>query len=372
MKIINTELNHKEIWLNSLIATGSGFFVTLIISVIFGLVGRYSNDNVFLSIKSFLAFISPFVVGIAIGIKQKMSILETIGIGIVGFLVSNSTVKPNYDLKTNNISYIVEKIGIHLNFSIIGDVATAWIASVLLVYLYKTFPIKTSFDIIIIPLVAIIMSLFLILWLAYVTNLFLVWLKFLIHISINSNSILRISLSPIVGFVMGLTLTLPISSASIAYSIHLNYQGASIALAATCGQMITFGTMVLLNTKKIGTTIATSFGTTMVHMQNYTKNWKILIFPCVSSAMCGFLASLLSINFDLENTNNFVLGGMGTSVLYGPIFTFIELGLQNYIVWIYVILIQFTLPIIIGVVAHFVNKKIILYKKGELNLWNNI
>lgn len=373
MKFISfNKLSHKEIWFNSLVATGIGFFATLIVGTIFGMIGSYSKDNVFISIKIFLAFISPFAVGIAIGIKQKMTILEIIAIGIVAFIVSNSSVKPQYLVESNSIKYTVDSINLNINTKIIGDVISAWIGAVISVYLFSIIKIDNSFSIVIIPIIGILLGMLNALWLTYISNLFLVWISKILYLSINTSKTWRIILSPFIATIMGIALTLPISSASIAYSIQLDSYSASIALAGTSAQMIAFGFIVLLNTKNVSSSISTGLGTTMIQMNNYMKNWKILIIPCVASAICGFIASFMPLEFNLFASGNFIIGGMGTSILYGPLFTMLEFGWNNYIAWIHVILLQILLPIIIAFAFYPLMIKLEWIKPKELTLWKNI
>ncbi|WP_027333965.1 PTS sugar transporter subunit IIC [Mycoplasma elephantis] len=367
-----SKLNHKTIWFDSLIGTGLGFFATLIIGGLFGMVGSYSSENIFVSIKIFLSFISPLAIGLAISIKNKRSILETIAISLSAFIVSNSSVKPVFDVVNNNIIYEVSTININTNIKIVGDAVSAWLASVIIIYFFNIVHIDNSFSILVLPLIGVALGIVNALWLTYICNLILIWIEWLIVNSVNSNNVLRIILSPIVGLIMGLALTLPISSASIAYSIHLNSYGASIAVAATTAQMISYGFIVLLSTKNISYYISTSFGTTMTHMNNYVKNWKLLILPCFASMICGFLASLLPCEFNLEKNQNYVLGGMGSAVLYGPIFTIIELGYSEIWSWIHVLCLQFILPMLLATGFHFLNKKLCWYQNEELKLWKNI
>ncbi|UUD36936.1 Predicted membrane protein, putative toxin regulator [Mycoplasmopsis californica] len=296
------EINHKNLWFDSLTGTGIGFFATLIVGGLFGMIGTYSDDNLFLSIKKFLAYISPLAIGIAIGIKSKKTILETLAIGIAAFIVANSTIKPFFDLANNTIVYQVKTININLNMNVIGDAVSAWLSAVFILYFLTMINIENSFSIIILPIVGVALGIINALWLTYLCNLLLVWIEWIINNSVNSSYGLRIALSPLVSLIMGLALTLPISSASIAYSIHLDSYGASIAVAATSAQMIAYGFIVLLATRNMSYYISTSFGTTMTHINNYTKNWKLLILPCVASIISGFIASFMPCDFDLEPT----------------------------------------------------------------------
>ena len=63
------KIDHKKLWIDSMIGMTIGFMATLIIAQIFAIIGIYSKDNVFIDIKKGLTYITPFAIGVAVGAK---------------------------------------------------------------------------------------------------------------------------------------------------------------------------------------------------------------------------------------------------------------------------------------------------------------
>lgn len=131
---------------------------------------------------------------------------------------------------------------------------------------------------------------------------------------------------------MGLALSLPTSSAAIAFALKLQGSAAIAAMAGTAAQMISFGVLTFWATRSVSKTIAVSFGTSMLHMSNYAKKPMILLIPTISSALCALIATIIftnKVSYPLVNNEGSVTTGMGTCVLYGPIFTLQENSWEN-------------------------------------------
>ena len=117
-----------------------------------------------------------------------------------------------------------------------------------------------------------------------------------------------------VSVVMGICLTLPISSAAICASLGLIGLGGGAATAGCCAQMIGFAVMSFKENGFSGL-IAQGLGTSMLQMGNIIKNPRIWIPPILTSAITGPVATCI---FKMENSVA-VASGMGTCGLVGPI-----------------------------------------------------
>ncbi len=118
-----------------------------------------------------------------------------------------------------------------------------------------------------------------------------------------------------VSVLVGIALTLPISSAAICASFGLVGLAGGAAVAGCCAQMIGFAVMSFRE-NRWGGLVAQGLGTSMLQMPNIVKNWKIWIPPTLASAITGPLATCL---FRLEMNGAPVNSGMGTCGLCGQI-----------------------------------------------------
>lgn len=118
----------------------------------------------------------------------------------------------------------------------------------------------------------------------------------------------------LVSVVVGICLTLPISSAAICASLGLIGLGGGAATAGCCAQMIGFAVMSF-KANGVSGLIAQGLGTSMLQMGNIMKNPRIWIPPILTSAITGPIATCI---FKMENPVA-VASGMGTCGLVGPI-----------------------------------------------------
>lgn len=119
----------------------------------------------------------------------------------------------------------------------------------------------------------------------------------------------------IVSVVVGVALTLPISSAAICAALSLTSLAGGAAVAGCCAQMVGFAVMSFRE-NRWGGLVSQGLGTSMLQMPNIVKNPRIWIPPTLASAITGPLATCL---FHLEMNGAPINSGMGTCGLCGPI-----------------------------------------------------
>ena len=117
----------------------------------------------------------------------------------------------------------------------------------------------------------------------------------------------------IISVVMGLLLTLPVSSAAIGIILGLSGIAAGAATAGCCAQMVGFA-VISLKDNGLNGLVAQGLGTSMLQIPNIVKNPRIWIPPTLASAITGPLATVV---FQLKNLP--AGSGMGTSGLVGPL-----------------------------------------------------
>ena len=118
-----------------------------------------------------------------------------------------------------------------------------------------------------------------------------------------------------VSVLVGIALTLPISSAAICHVLGLTGLAGGAALAGCCAQMVGFAVMSFRE-NKWGGLVSQGLGTSMLQMPNIVKNPRVWIAPIVTSAVTGPVATCL---FHLEMNGAPINSGMGTCGLCGPI-----------------------------------------------------
>ena len=177
----------------------------------------------------------------------------------------------------------------------------------------------------------------------------------------------------LVSVLMGIALTLPISSAAICISLGLVGLAGGAAVAGCCAQMVGFAVMSFRE-NRWGGLVAQGLGTSMLQMPNIIKNPRTWIPPTLASAITGPLATCV---FKLQMNGTPVNSGMGTCGLCGPIgvwdgwVTDVSLGVKEAITamdWIGLVLICFVLPAILSLVFCEILRKIRWIRPGDLKL----
>ena len=177
----------------------------------------------------------------------------------------------------------------------------------------------------------------------------------------------------IVSVIVGIALTLPISSAAICAALGLTGLAGGAAVAGCCAQMVGFA-VLSFRENKWGGFFAQGIGTSMLQMGNIVKNPKIWIPAILTSAITGPLATCL---FKLEMNGAAVSSGMGTCGLVGQIGVYtgwiadIAAGVKAGITamdWIGLVLICFILPGILTWLFGLFFRKIGWIRENDLKL----
>ena len=177
----------------------------------------------------------------------------------------------------------------------------------------------------------------------------------------------------IVSVVVGIALTLPISSAAICAALSLTGLAGGAAVAGCCAQMVGFAVMSYKE-NKIGGLLAQGIGTSMLQMGNIVKKPVVWLPPIIASAITGPIATCL---FKLKMNGAAVSSGMGTCGLVGQIGVYtgwlndIAEGTKSAITgmdWIGLLMISFILPAVITYIVGEIFRKKGIIKDGDLKL----
>ena len=121
----------------------------------------------------------------------------------------------------------------------------------------------------------------------------------------------------LVSVVVGIALTLPISSAAICAALGLTGLAGGAAVAGCCAQMVGFAVMSFRE-NRWGGLVSQGLGTSMLQMGNIVKNPRIWIPPILTSAITGPIATCL-FHLQMNDPSGGVASGMGTCGMVGPI-----------------------------------------------------
>ena len=180
---------------------------------------------------------------------------------------------------------------------------------------------------------------------------FMMWLGSLINWGTEQQPLL---MGVVVSVLMGMILTLPISSADLGVILNLSGLAAGAATVGCCCNMIGFA-VASYRENKIGGLLAQGIGTSMLQVPNIVRHPQIWIPAIVSSAVLGPVGTVV-----LHMTNNATGSGMGTAGLVGPLMTWqvMTQSEAGTIVLFKIILIQFLLPAVVTLlVSEFMRKK---------------
>lgn len=177
----------------------------------------------------------------------------------------------------------------------------------------------------------------------------------------------------LVAVIVGMALTLPISSAAICAALSLTGLAGGAAVAGCCAQMVGFAVMSFRE-NRWGGIVSQGIGTSMLQMGNIVKNPLIWIPPTLTAAITGPIATCL---FHLEMNGAPVSSGMGTCGFVGQIGVYsgwvadVASGAKAGITgmdWAGLFLICFVLPAILAPIFCNIMRRAGMIKEGDLTL----
>ena len=232
-----------------------------------------------------------------------------------------------------------------------GEPLGAFVAAYVAIELGVLISGKTKLDIILTPLACIGVGSAVGLFVGPPISAFMAWLGSLINWGTEQQPFL---MGVVVSVLMGMILTLPISSAALGVILNLSGLAAGAATVGCCCNMIGFAVASWRENKFSGF-LAQGIGTSMLQVPNIVRHPQIWIPPILSSAILGPVSTML-----FQMTNNATGSGMGTAGLVGPIMTWqvmtqTEAGT---IVLFKIMIIQFILPAVITLlISEFMRKR---------------
>lgn len=287
----------KEIFIDGLSGMALGLFATLIIGTIIAQIGTLIGGT-FGAYITAVANVAKTLTGAGIGVgvacKFKQSPLVTVSAAAAGMIGAFPTV-------TALEGYALGKPGEPLG---------AFIAALVAIEIGRLVAGKTQIDIILTPFVAICTGALAGIIAGPPITTFMTWIGAIVNFNVELHPILG---GIIVSVLMGIILTLPISSAAIGISMGITDLAAGAATIGCCCQMVGFA-VASYRENKVGGLIAQGVGTSMLQIPNIVKKPIIWIPSIVSSAILGPVASAV---LGMQSTP--VGSGMGSAGFVGQI-----------------------------------------------------
>ena len=336
----------NRIFIDGLSGMASGLFATLIIGTIIAQIGKMIPG----SIGEYLVLIGGFAktitgAGIGVGVAAKLGAapLVTVSAAVVGFVGAF----PN-----------IEKF----SFGAPGEPLGAFVAAYIAIAVGSLVAGKTKVDIIVTPLTSILVGAAAGIFVGPPISTFMSWIGDIVNQNVVASPIIG---GMIVSVVMGICLTLPISSAAIGVMMHLNGLAAGAAVVGCCCNMVGFAVASFRENRWSGL-VSQGVGTSMIQMPNIVRKPLIWLPAIVASAILGPVSAAI---FKIPCTE--VGAGMGTSGLVGPFETYGAMtagGAEPAVALLIIALVQFVLPAIIAFGVGEGMRKLGWIKKGDMRL----
>ena len=318
-----------------------GLFASLIIGLIIKQIGTYFSISLLIQFGKVAQYLTGPAIGVGVALSIKASPLGIFCSSVAGAIGAST--------------FILDPSGNLINVAI-GEPVGALCASLAAAEASKLVSGKTKVDIIVVPFVTILVGGIVGTFLSPPIASMMKYLGMFIN---HLTTLYPFFMGIFISVVVGILLTLPISSAAICISLNLSGLAAGAATVGCCSQMVGFA-FSSYRENGISGLISQGFGTSMLQIPNIIRNWKIWIPPTLSAAIIGPLSTVV---FKMEN--NSAGAGMGSSGLVGQFNTLATMGNSSIIP---LILLHFILPAILSILIseYMRRKKWILFGDSTL------
>jgi len=334
----------NEIFIEGLSGMATGLFATLIVGTILTQIGSLIPGF----IGEYLAVIGKVAssvtgagIGVGVAVRFKESPLVTISAATCGMMGAFAS-------KVLAGTVFVDGV---IHYAGPGEPLGAFIAALAGIYIGRIVAGKTKVDILITPLCCITVGSFVGLILGPPISSFMAFLGELINIGTQQQPFL---MGILVSVLMGIILTLPISSAALGVILNLSGLAAGAATVGCCANMVGFA-VASYRENKVNGLLAQGLGTSMLQIGNIVKKPVIWLPAIITSAILGPISTLV-----FQMTNNATGSGMGTAGLVGQITTYQVMAAEGdeMVVLVKIMLLHFILPAVLSLgISEFMRKK---------------
>ena len=345
----------REIFIDGLSGMATGLFATLIIGTIIQQVGNLIpgmiGDYLYV-IGKIAGVVTGAGIGVGVALRLKASPLTTVSAATAGMVGAFAS-------KIIAGTVLVEG---GMMLAGVGEPLGAFLAVITCVYMGRLVSGKTKVDILVTPFVCIVSGSAVGLLLGPGISGFMTWLGSIINWGTEQAPFL---MGIVVSVLMGMILTLPISSAALGIILGLNGIAAGAATVGCCANMIGFA-VASFRENKVNGLLAQGLGTSMLQIGNIVQKPVIWLPAIITSAILGPASTCV-----LHMTNNATGSGMGTAGLVGQINayqTMVGEGVAPGIVLLQIILMHVLLPAILSFLISEVMRKKGWIQDGDMKL----
>lgn len=333
----------KTYFITAMGAMAQGLFASLLIGTILGTLGEKLSLDFLTEIAAFAK--NNYVVGAAIGVAvaaalkaDGLVLLSAAVVGAIGY-VMGAQINPE-------MTYTAGPAG-------------SFVAVLVSTELGKLVSKETKVDILVTPIVTILSGY----GVAALCCPAIAYAMYYLGSFVNNATALHpFFMGIVVSVVVGILLTLPISSAAICAMIGITGLAGGAATVGCCCQMVGFAVMSFRE-NRWGGLIAQGLGTSMLQMGNIIRRPVIWLPTILSSAILGPVSTLV-----FKLTNNGVSAGMGTCGLVGPLGVITAAENADAIFWIGLVLLCFVLPAVLTLAFSELMRKLGWIRKDDLKL----
>ena len=330
----NIEISVQRYLIDALSFMASGLFASLLIGTIFNTLGQNLHISLFTDVINPLAKqVTGPAIAVAIAYGLQAPPLVMFSCALVGACGNE-----------------------------LGGPVGAFVTTIFACEFGKLVSKETKIDILVTPAVTILIGVLIAEAVGPAVSAFMTGFG---NVIMSATEMQPLLMGVIVAVLVGIALTLPISSAAICMMLGLSGLAGGAATVGCCCQMVGFAVMSYRE-NGVGGLFAQGLGTSMLQMSNIKKNWKIWIPPTLASAILGPLSTMV---FKMENIA--IGSGMGTCGLvgqFGTITAMTESGNTSSMMWVGILLLHFILPAIVTlIISEFMRAKNWI-KPGDLKL----
>ena len=338
----------NRLFIDGLSGMASGLFATLIIGTIVAQIGNLVGGTVgayLVAIGSFAKTLTGAGIGVGVAAKLGAAPLVTVSAGVAGLIGAFPDV--------TKTAFVM---------GVPGEPLGAFVAAYVAIELGSLVAGRTKVDIIVTPIVAILSGGLAGIFLGAPIAKFMAGIGKIVNFGVEQQPLLC---GIIVSVIMGICLTLPISSAAIGISLKLSGLAAGAAVAGCCANMIGFA-VASYRENKVGGLISQGIGTSMLQMPNIVRKPVIWLPAIIASAITGPISSAL-----LGMVSTATGSGMGTAGLVGPIETYFAMtaaGTSGGVALIEIAAVHFILPGLIALGVSEGMRKLGWIRNGDMKL----
>lgn len=345
----------NRIFIDGLSGMAQGLFATLLVGTILEQIGNLIGGSIgtyIIVIATLAKKITGAGIGIGVASKFKMPPLVTVSAAVAGMVGAYAK---------NIMAGTLLADGV-FSLAGVGEPLGAFIAAYLAVEIGGLVSGKTKVDILVTPITTITVGSVIGLSIGVPISAFMNSVGELINWGAVQQPFLA---GIIVSALMGIALTLPISSAAIGVSLNLSGIAAGAAAVGCAANMVGFA-VASYRENKIGGLVAQGLGTSMLQMPNIVRKPVIWLPAIITSIILGPISTCL-----LQMTNNATGSGMGTCGLVGQIMAFqtmTEAGMGGMTALLQILLMHVIAPAILALLISEIMRKKGWIRTGDMKL----